>query len=419
MRGKKIQTREPEPRLAGLFAYGRDLRANAIEAQRAEDAVRTAMVRRRAYVPYADMNGDSQKRLLEIAKNGAHVSPLITTEEAASETTSERLQGLRNRLAVSRDWNLAMLEIAKIRDTAMLSQFGGAAVHCLRRLTLQDGTRTWKRCRSRSCLVCSEMDSMRWVLELLPHIEEWKDDAWLVTLTRPTVDRYGIRARHDDNALGTRTIRDTENARRRRKGRPPMQYVHSQESTVSEVQDWYHLHNHLLIRTEEAALAMRDGWLKRYPDASPKAQDIRKIDGRNGVLEALKYAVKPYDREGKLIAPDMAFELFSALKGARRRSTSGIDRSTVDEADVVNAALDEIVTDEAPEQEANHLPDGVYHWHDEVQNWVETSTGQLLLAGDVTERTAERLKAARNGKRRAWARIHQRRRNAANGRYEA
>lgn len=412
MANTKLPTRSPDPRGTGLFAYGRDLRANAIEAQRAEDAVRTAMVRRRGYVPFADMTGDSQKRLLEIARQAPKMGALITTDTAAAEAEPERLQGLRNRLAVSRKWNLAMLEIAKQRDSSMLSQYGNAGVLCMHRVVLENGTVTSNRCRSRSCLVCAAIDSQRWVLELWQHVEEWADEAWLLTLTRPTVGEDGILPRHSDNWTGIRTIRDAENRRRRKEGKPLLQLVCSEEATASEEKGTYHLHLHLTVRGEKEARAIMAAWLERYPDASPKAQDVRKIDGKNGLLEALKYTVKPYGRDGQLIAPDMAHALFSALKGRRRRSTSGIDRSTVDEADVVEAALDEIATDEGTAGTGKALPDGVYKWHDEVQNWVETSTGEVLLTGEVTEKTAERLDEAKATKRRAWARIHQRKRDA-------
>ena len=56
----------------------------------------------------------------------------------------------------------------------------------------------------------------------------------------------------------------------------------------------YHVHLHVLIQGEGNARYLKKSWLKRHPEASKYAQDIRKFGEENGSLrELLKYLAKP------------------------------------------------------------------------------------------------------------------------------
>jgi hypothetical protein len=70
---------------------------------------------------------------------------------------------------------------------------------------------------------------------------------------------------------------------------------------------------------------MQELWLKQFPNANIKAQDIRFVDAENenSFIELFKYATKETTKEGKQYTGEVLHTIYSALEGQRIFQTYG------------------------------------------------------------------------------------------------
>lgn len=88
----------------------------------------------------------------------------------------------------------------------------------------------------------------------------------------------------------------------------PKLHAHWQELVRSLY--WYHPHYHILVQGKANAIWLRSQWLKRFPRAHRKGQDIRPYyekqtaEGKtkNGLYEMMKYIAKSVDAKGMAVS---------------------------------------------------------------------------------------------------------------------
>jgi hypothetical protein len=116
-----------------------------------------------------------------------------------------------------------------------------------------------------------------------------------------------------------------------------------------------------------AADQLVEYWLKNYPEADKRGQDIRPAD-QNSLIELFKYSTK-ITAKSKDNAEALDI-MFKALYKKRVFQPIGLKKVSVSED------VDEI---QAQEVEALQSDIDYWYWHQEVKDWLNSS-GELLTA---------------------------------------
>jgi len=136
------------------------------------------------------------------------------------------------------------------------------------------------------------------------------------------------------------------------------------ECTYNPRTNTYNPHFHLLIEGKEAAKLLIDLWLKRYPEANIKGQDMRPADP-NSLIELFKYTVKGVHK-GKYF-PEALDVIYQALEGRRTYQPFGIRKMAEEDIDGIRS---EAVTFKG-------YRDDMWRWSKVAKDWVNDH-GELL-----------------------------------------
>jgi hypothetical protein len=136
---------------------------------------------------------------------------------------------------------------------------------------------------------------------------------------------------------------------------------------------------HAMVRGHAQANALVAAWLKRFPDASPYAQDVVQAD-RRAVGELFKYSTKlasdKRDADGsRRVVPFYALDVvFEAQRGLRLWQAVGVTAVDADALDDAAELLVEVGT-EAPTRK-----DETVQWTglQGCTDWVDLKTGDCL-----------------------------------------
>lgn len=240
---------------------------------------------------------------------------------------------------------------------------------------VQDGTKVQgKYCRQRWCLCCNRIRTAKLIAGYLPEMATWPDPHF-VTLTIPNVQGPQLHAAVRKMLAAmrpiARAIRHTDGLE--------LRAVRKLETTYNIRRRDYHPHFHLIANTRHAADAMVRYWLKRFPDATPAAQDVRPCKGPGATKELFKYftklVVKGLDGE-RTAPPPLALDtMFKAVKGLRTFQSMGFKSRVTVDADDEALELDAgTVSPIAPDSR------GVvrWTWAAEMTDWMDYGSGELL-----------------------------------------
>jgi len=270
------------------------------------------------------------------------------------------------------------------------------ARHCCDTVVQRDGKLTSSYCRCRWCLTCNRIRAGVRINRYVPVFEEWDRDGGVqfVTLTVPNCEAEALGDTLDEML---RRLKLCRKQIRRTRG---LEYkgVRSIEVTYNSDAGTYHPHFHIAVCGRSTAVALRDEWLKRWPEASRAAQDVTEWDGDPGSLkELVKYPTKLMaTAEGKEQPPPEALDtIFRVLKG--RHLFEPVGFKLADYHDDLDPSVD---LDEFDEQEAVvaafHRPREkvLWTWDEEAHDWVDRETGQCLTEWEPTllDRSAARTR---------------------------
>lgn len=171
-----------------------------------------------------------------------------------------------------------------------LHKYYQQAYYCNTQLVQSGVTLKGKYCNTRCCNVCNRIRTAKL---MKGYINQLSGKQYFVTLTIPNVKEKDLDASID---LMTKNITLIIRNLREKKKVKSLNGVRKLEVTfndtiTSKSYNTYHPHFHLLVNSKEGAILIRDQWLKRYPNASIKAQDIT-LANEDSLKELFKYSTK-------------------------------------------------------------------------------------------------------------------------------
>jgi hypothetical protein len=238
---------------------------------------------------------------------------------------------------------------------------------------VQEGVKVQgKYCRQRWCLVCNRIRTAKLIGAYLPEMASWTAPHF-VTLTIPNVqgrELHGV-VREMLAAIRpiARAIRHTDGLE--------LKAVRKLETTYNTGRRDYHPHLHLIVNSREAADALVRRWLKVFPAAAGKAQDVRRCAGEGAMRELFKYftklVVKGLDGERTAPHPLVLDTIFKAVKGLRTFQPMGFVSRVKVSADDEALELDAGTVSPIP-------PDarGRIRWQWVGDDWMDYGSGELL-----------------------------------------
>jgi len=231
----------------------------------------------------------------------------VQQNEGSANSSLDKLAQLGKRAArkfVQKPIIEALIEIsaeqkdAKTRKgTPWVKQFSNI-LKCSSILKSTGDKVTARYCNSRACLVCSAIRTGKLWNKYENALKRTKEP-FFVTLTQgPRVDAMELRK---TIAQMTKRFQDCIGVlKKRKKNLVGFRKLEVTYETKGKHKNTYHPHFHCLVDGEEQAYWLVSEWLKRNPEASAKAQDVRKWEDGD-LNEMFKYITKFFDKDGKPI----------------------------------------------------------------------------------------------------------------------
>jgi hypothetical protein len=317
---------------------------------------------------------------------GHPAPPLDTLAQLSQRTVAEAEQRLLRRARAKCLTVPLSVTLAELRSP--LEKSYRNSVYCADTLEQgEDGRVRGTYCGNRWCLVCNRVRTARAIDRYLPAIESWADPQ-LVTLTIRNVaaeelSRAIEQMLHELLAIG-RAIKRTD--------RLPLRALRKLECTYNAERDDYHPHFHIAVEGTPQANGMRGRWLGLHPEASPQAQDVRPCD-ISALKELFKYFTKIIAKRpgmsSRAVAPAVALDvIFSAMKGRRVYQPMGFKIMTAAVADE-NAKVGISDATAAYKRLGDFIQ---WEWAQELHDWVDFSTGEVLTGYEPTEAFRELIR---------------------------
>lgn len=192
--------------------------------------------------------------------------------------------------------------------------------HCNHVLFQQGEIFKGSLCRKRWCTQCNRIKAFEMTnayKEPLTNLGQ----LYFVTLTRPNVKGRQLKSEVQKLIKAFQKIKDNL----RKNYDIKLSGMRKLEVTYNEETDTYHPHFHFIQSNLLHSDKLQELWLKQFPSASVKGQDIRTIDTNNekSFIELFKYATKETTKEGKQYTGEVLHTIYSALEGQRIFQTYG------------------------------------------------------------------------------------------------
>jgi uncharacterized protein YukE len=192
--------------------------------------------------------------------------------------------------------------------------------HCNHVLFQQGNVFKGSLCRKRWCTQCNRVKAFEMTSaykEPLTNLGQ----LYFVTLTRPNVKGRQLKSEVQKLIKAFQRIKDNL----RKNYNVKLAGMRKLEVTYNEETDTYHPHFHFIQSNLHHSDLLQELWLKQFPNANSKGQDIRTIDTDNekSFIELFKYATKETTKEGKQYTGEILHTIYSALEGQRIFQTYG------------------------------------------------------------------------------------------------
>jgi hypothetical protein len=211
----------------------------------------------------------------------------------------------------------ALVDASKDSGNKLLKSYWNT-YHCANTLTLRsDGKVSGKYCKNRWCMVCNAIRTAQLIKRYQPEIDSWENKQF-VTLTIPNVDGADLAEVVTDMIDKFRTIHRRMKKQYQRGKREKFIGIRKLECTYNPHRNDFHPHFHFVIQGLDNSKELINHWLKEYPSANRKAQDLRPADDRS-TLEMFKYFTKVISGKGKnkMIYGDALNQIFISIRGKR------------------------------------------------------------------------------------------------------
>lgn len=238
--------------------------------------------------------------------------------------------------------------------------------HC-NNVILQDGDKfTGSLCRKRWCTECCRIKTAELTNAYKEPIKAI-GQLYFVTLTIPNISAKQLEPTIAKMIkafqLIKNNIRKTYNIK--------LNGMRKIETTFNETRNDYHPHFHLIQDNLQASELIAALWLKQFPTATQKAQNIRKIDttNDNSFIELFKYATKETTKDGKQYSGKVLHTIYEAIKGKRIYQTYGSIKKVKPPVE----ALTELLQLEHIEPQLE-----IWYYENNLIDWI-TSTNELMV----------------------------------------
>ena len=189
---------------------------------------------------------------------------------------------------------------------------------------------------------------------------------YFVTLTIPNVSGSNLKK---TIVTMQKAFSKIVNSMQKKKYNIKLNGVRKIETTYNQESNTYHPHFHIIQADLDCAKTLQNLWLKQFPQATNKAQNITSINqDEQSFIELFKYATKETTKEGKQYAPSVLHTIYSAMEGKRLIQKFGTFKKIPTPKQM-----------EISKDEFNHIPEQNEIWMDNKKMDYDTSDGQLLL----------------------------------------
>lgn len=233
--------------------------------------------------------------------------------------------------------------LSNVDDTVLKSAYV-RTFFCNKVLTVVSGKIVGSYCNGRWCSVCNRIRMAKMINGYKKPLESLIDP-YFVTLTVPNCLDFELRGTIESMISGFQSVCSVMKKRRQR-GIKKYQVVgvRKLECTVNFKTYLFHPHFHLIVEGRDAAEDLRDLWLKKFPGANIKAQDIRPAQA-GSLLEIFKYTVKSVFKTSSgtystdLKALDV---IYTAMLGLRTFQPIGIERVDEDISGIISQLFENV-----------------------------------------------------------------------------
>lgn len=288
---------------------------------------------------------------------------------------------------------LARMLVNAARGPLLGKAYSRTLNQCQSLLLQEDGKLTTYYCGYRWCPCCSAIKTARAWGAYGEEVQSWANEGkcFLVTLTVPNCSfgnlRNVVRGMHKNFSTITNTLQ-------KRYGKGSVKMIRATEVSYNEETNQAHPHMHLLVYSREMSVEVVKLWMKRNPEASILAQDIRKGD-KNSIAEVFKYCQKlssdKRDESGqrKLIPPQILDCIFTSLRSLRLWAAAGIRAANGDDKAIDDTAEIEVDTGTVATTRVDERI--LWEWSQTFATWIDYNTGEVLTPGYEPSRTSKRF----------------------------
>lgn len=227
-------------------------------------------------------------------------------------------------------------------------------------------------CKNRWCLTCNRIKTARLINAYLPQLEQLFQPVF-VTITLPTVPGEELPERIAEMEKTWRRIYKNSTEIAYKKKNNLFKGIRKAECTIRP-NGMYHYHFHFILNDWAQAEWLVSQWLKRFPEADRKAQDIR-FANEFAFRELFKYAFKAEVKSNNKTNAKRYDLVFSALRGKRTyQAFGGIKAIEEDfnEEDLTNGIVLE------------GMYNKIFKWC--VDDWYEKGSGEALVGLGIPEK---------------------------------
>jgi len=235
------------------------------------------------------------------------------------------------------------------------------------KVVLQEGNSlSIMRCKKKFCQTCSRIKTADMINGYSNSLEEL-GKLYMITLTAPTVEGRQLKSEIRKRLKAFQRVKD-----RLRKQGVKLQGMRKTECTYSKGK--FHPHFHMMQKGKKEAELLKTEWLKEFPSANDKAQDITEVNGIGSFKELFKYNVKEVIKNEDIPAKAL-HTIYKAFEGIRNFQPYGKVRKakrTKNEDEIEQG----LTTDFMPINEQYQYEIYLYKYSDKT--WLNASNKKLI-----------------------------------------
>jgi len=281
--------------------------------------------------------------------------------------------------------NCAVIEKLVELDSPFQKKYKDS-LHCSSVIHVHEGKTSSRYCKRPWCSICNSIRSAVRINKYSSDLDTIQGKQF-TTLTIPNVTADNLLKSIKDFKKNFRQFRNTY----KKTTGITLQGVYSIEITINFKKQNYHPHFHIIHsplppgqhKTKKGnSSILIDYWLSKYPQSVSYAQDTRDC---TDYIESIKYLsktiikVQENGKQKSIVPATMLDQIYTRLAGQQLFNPFGIRSQKPDEK-----SEDDLFNElESQESQAS---DGIYTYNNEIHDWLNKSTGEILTGFVPTEK---------------------------------